>query len=184
MKNAVRDAREVADELERHGFQVTLKTDLGARELRETLRAFYALRGADPEARLLLWFAGHCQTINGEGFLVPADAPLPNDPLFKIMALHMRDFGGLMRLANSKHVLSVFDSCFSGTIFTARAGPAIANISHKTKQPARQFITSGEAGQQVRDDGSFRKLFIRAMRGEEQADHGSMPITPRAPLRL
>ena len=84
LKNAVRDAREVADELERHGFQVTLKTDLGARELRDTLRAFFALRGADPEARLLLWFAGHGQTINGEGFLVPADAPLPNDPLFKI----------------------------------------------------------------------------------------------------
>ncbi len=110
LSNAVRDSRELADELERHGFHVTLKTDLGARELRDTLRAFFALRGADPEARLLLWFAGHGQTINGEGFLVPADAPLPNDPLFKIKALHMRDFGGMMRLANAKHVLSVFDS--------------------------------------------------------------------------
>ncbi len=170
LRNAVRDARELADELERHGFQVTLKTDLDAGELRDTLRAFYALRGADPEARLLLWFAGHGQTINGEGFLVPADAPLTDDPLFKIKALHMRDFNGMMRLANSKHVLSVFDSCFSGTIFTARAGPTISNITHKTKEPVRQFITSGDAGQQVRDDGSFRKLFVRAIRGEELAD--------------
>ena len=170
LRNAVRDARSIADELERHGFQVTLKTDLDARELRDTLRAFYVLRGADPEARLLLWFAGHGHSIDDEGFLVPADAPLPTDPRFKIKALHMRDFGGLIRLSQSKHVLSVFDSCFSGTIFTARAGPAFANISRKTKRPVRQFITSGDAGQQVRDDGSFRKLFIRAIRGEDRAD--------------
>ena len=170
LNNAVRDARELADELERHGFQVTLKTDPDARELRETLRAFYALRGAEPDARLLLWFAGHGHTINGEGFLVPADAPPPLDPAFKLKALHMRDFGGLIRLADAKHVLSVFDSCFSGTIFTARAGAAIANITHKTAKPVRQFITSGDAGQQVRDDGSFRKLFIRAIRGDERAD--------------
>ncbi len=57
LKNAVRDARDLSDELERHGFQVTLKTDLNADELRKTLRAFYALRGSDPEARLLLWFS-------------------------------------------------------------------------------------------------------------------------------
>ena len=56
LRNAVRDARQIADELERHGFQVTLKTDLDARALRDTLRAFYVLRGADPEARLLLWY--------------------------------------------------------------------------------------------------------------------------------
>ncbi len=37
LRNAVRDARRLADELEHHGFQVTLKTDLDARELRDTL---------------------------------------------------------------------------------------------------------------------------------------------------
>ena len=34
----------------------------------------------------------------------------------------------------------------------------------------RQFITSGDAGQQVRDDGSFREYFVRALSGEERAD--------------
>ena len=170
LKNAVRDADAVAEELRAQGFDVTLKKDLGSDALARQLKAFFAIKGQDPEARLLLWFAGHGHTINGEGFLVPADAPLAHDPMFKVTALHMRDFGGLMRLAESKHVLSVFDSCFSGTIFEARAGAAPAAITKKTTQPVRQFLTSGDAGQEVRDDGSFREYFIRALRGEERAD--------------
>ncbi len=167
---AVEDARVVAEELRRRGFEVDVKTDLDSFELQQTLKEFFAIKGADPEARLLLWYAGHGHTLNGEGFLVPADAPPANDPLFKVRALHMRDFGGLMRLAEAKHVLSVFDSCFSGTIFQARAGAAPAAITRKTTRPVRQFITSGDAGQQVRDDGSFREYFLRALRGDEKAD--------------
>ncbi|MDP6709476.1 MAG: SH3 domain-containing protein, partial [Alphaproteobacteria bacterium] len=133
-------------------------------------RKFFALKGADFEARLFLWYAGHGHSIGREGFLVPADAPPASDPLFKLVALHMRDFGGLMRLADANHVLSVFDACFSGTIFSARSGAAPAAITAKTAKPVRQFITSGTAGQQVRDDGSFRTLFLRALAGDEDAD--------------
>ncbi len=170
LSKAVEDARRVATELKRKGFNVSLKTDLKSRELSTALKEFFAIKGADPEARLFLWYAGHGHTMNGEGFLVPADAPSPTDPRFKVRALHMRDFGGLMRLAEAKHVLSVFDSCFSGTIFQARAGAAPAAVTDKTIKPVRQFITSGDAGQQVRDDGSFREYFVRALRGEERAD--------------
>jgi tol-pal system protein YbgF len=170
LSNAVKDARAVAEELDRQGFQVTLETNLTASRLDRSLKEFFAIKGSDPEARLLLWFAGHGHTLRGEGFLVPADAPPASDPRFKVRAIHMRDFGGLVRLAESRHVLAVFDSCFSGTIFTSRAGAPPAAITTKTTKPVRQFLTSGDAGQQVRDDGSFRKLFVRALRGEERAD--------------
>ena len=170
LKMAVADARAVADELEQRGFEVTLKLDVTARELSETLKEFFAIKGADLNARLLLWYAGHGHTIDGEGFLVPADAPPPTDPTFKVKALHLRDFEGLVRLADAKHVISIFDSCFSGTIFSARAGAAPAAITRKTILRVRQFQTSGDAGQLVRDDGSFREYFLRAIRGEERAD--------------
>lgn len=167
---AVADAHAVADELERRGFDVTLRTNLDSSALDRTLKEFFAIAGADPEARLFLWFAGHGHTINGEGFLVPTDAPPASDPAFKVKALHMRDFGGLVRLADAKHVLSVFDSCFSGTIFTSRSAAVPAAIGMKTTKPVRQFLTSGDAGQRVRDDGSFRELFLRAIRGDSRAD--------------
>lgn len=167
---AVADAHAIANELERRGFDVTLRTNLDSVALDRTLKEFFAIQGSDPEARLFLWYAGHGHTLNGEGFLVPSDAPPASDPAFKVKALHMRDFGGLMRLADAKHVLSVFDSCFSGTIFTARSAAAPTAISLKTAKPVRQFLTSGDAGQTVRDDGSFRELFLRAIRSDSRAD--------------
>ena len=160
--------------LEDRGFEVTLLKNVDSNTLRSELRRFFTVKGNDPDARLLLWYAGHGHTINDEGFLVPSDAPAANDPSFKISALHMRDFGGLVRLAESKHVLSIFDSCFSGTIFTSRAGSVPPAITARTAKPVRQFLTSGAAQQTVRYDGSFRKLFLRAIEGEDnRADSNS-----------
>ena len=171
LKNAVRDAEAVAAALEERGFQVTLKTNLKSAELRETMREFFILHGEDVDARLFLWYAGHGHTAGGEGFLVPADAPPPTaGGRFRLKALHMRDFSGLVRLAGSKHVLSVFDSCFAGTVFDSRASGAPPAITRATSQPVRQFITAGDADQQVSDDGTFRTLFLRAISGEEDAD--------------
>jgi hypothetical protein len=76
----------------------------------------------------------------------------------------------LIRLADAKHLLSVFDSYFPGTIFTLRSAAAPTAIDLKTTKPVRQFLTSGDPGQTVRDDGSFRKLFLRAIRGDNRAD--------------
>ena len=171
LDKAVEDARRVAKELRGKGFEVTLKLNLKSRELQDALKQFFAVKGKDPTARLLLWYAGHGHTIDGEGYLVPADAPTTLDESgFLLKALPMRDFGSLTRLARSKHVLSIFDSCFSGTVFQARASATPKAITKKTTKPVRQFITSGDAGQQVRDDGSFREYFIRALNGEERAD--------------
>lgn len=170
LSNAVADATEIATGLKERGFEVTLAKNLDSVALRDTLREFFAIQGNDPDARLMLWYAGHGHSIKGEGFLVPIDAPAPSEPEFKVRALHMRDFGGLMRLAEAKHVLAIFDSCFSGTIFTTRAGAVPAAITQVTTRPTRQFMTSGDAEQQVSDDGTFRRLFLQALAGESNAD--------------
>jgi len=170
LSNAVEDAREIADELAKRGFDVTFKQDLNADEMRKQLKEFFALKGADSEARLFLWYAGHGHTLKGEGYLVPSDAPQPIIPEFKVKAIHMREFPGFMRLADSKHVFAVFDSCFAGTVFASRAGAAPAAITRATTMPVRQFLSSGDADQTVSDDGTFRKLFLRALWGEERAD--------------
>jgi len=170
LHNALSDAREVAAELKNRGFEVTFKKNPKSSELQQSLKKFFAIKGSDSEARLFLWFAGHGHTIKGEGFLVPADAPQPISPEFKLKAIHMRDFAGFMRLAESKHVFAIFDSCFAGTIFEARAGAIPAAITRATTLPVRQFLSSGDANQTVSDDGAFRKLFLRGVRGEERAD--------------
>jgi uncharacterized caspase-like protein len=170
LSNAVKDAQLVAKALEARGFDVQLLTNVNGAQLRESLRRFFAIKGADPNTRLFIWFAGHGYTRHGEGYLVPKDAPPPHVSDFLLSALHMGDVGSMVRIAASKHVLAVFDSCFAGTVFqTQRARPPAA-ITAAVKRPVRQFLTSGDADQQVSDDGTFRTLFLRAIAGEEAAD--------------
>ncbi len=119
LSNAVKDAELVAAGLEQRGFEVTLLTDVTGDQLRGELRRFFAVQGLDPEARLFVWFAGHGHTEYGEGYLVPADAPAPGSSDFLFKALHMRDIGGMVRIARAKHLRAVFDSCFAGTVFSS-----------------------------------------------------------------
>ncbi|MEX2326708.1 MAG: caspase family protein, partial [Pseudomonadales bacterium] len=171
LSNAVADARKVAGALDERGFDVTLKTNLDSNELGQAFEDFFIDHGADPDARLFVWYAGHGDTVNGEGYLIPADGVLAADRSnFLRKSVSLREFGRYVRLATSKHVYTVFDSCFAGTIFNvARSAPPPA-ITRVTSQPVRQFLSSGDAGQTVSDDGTFANLFVEALKGERRAD--------------
>jgi len=171
---AIRDAELVAEELRKKGFEVALKKNLDSDDLELALREFFVLKGDDPQARLFVWFAGHGYTQSGEGYLIPADTPSPEAGAgFRLKALSMRRFGEYVRQARAKHALAVFDSCFSGTIFTSQRSKPPAAVTRATTFPVRQFLSSGDENQEVSDDGRFRKLFIRALRGETRADANS-----------
>ena len=171
LSNAVKDAELVAAELESQGFEVTLRRNLTSTQLKSVLEEFYIVKGADKNARLMVWYAGHGETVNGEGYLVPIDAPrVASGSQFKFKALSLRRFGEYVRQAEAKHAMAVFDSCFAGTIFGSTRDKPPPAVTRSTGLPVRQFLTSGDAGEAVSDDGTFRKLFIRALRGEERAD--------------
>jgi len=69
----------------------------------------------------------------------------------------------------AKHVLFLFDSCFSGMLFARERGQdeTPIYISHKTAQPVRHFITSGDADERVPDDSIFRDRFVDALEGND-----------------
>ena len=168
LSKAVRDADLVASALEKQGFSVTLEKNLDSGALEDAFKRFFTFKGQNPQARLFVWFAGHGHTLDGEGFLIPADAPLPDSDIamFKYTALSMRSFGKFVRLARAKHALGVFDACFAGTIFTTQRSHPPPAITRNTTYPVRQYIASGDENQKVSDNGRFRKLFLRALRGE------------------
>src|SRR5215471_21481990 len=169
LSNGIRDAEEIAKGLAAQGFEVTLKKNLKSDDLDHELKSFFIYQGADQGSRLLIWFAGHGNTIDGEGYIVPVDAPSPQaEARFRDKAISLRRFGEYMREARARHVLAIFDSCFSGSVFNvARSLPPPA-ITLATTQPVREFISSGDAEQQVSDDGTFRKLFLDALAGKER----------------
>ena len=171
------DVEEVSQSLEANGFQVTTIKDPGLDELETAIEDFIFEKGARNENRLLIYYAGHGHTMTlgygGEmGFLVPADAPVPekeNQIRFQRKVLSMQRIEEVAKSTSAKHVLFMFDACFAGSVFLAtRAAPAY--IQQNTKEPVRQFITSGSAEQEVPDKSIFRRAFVDALNGKADYD--------------
>lgn len=196
LKEAVNDAVAVANTLEAQGFAVTLKVDrdvtlasgrkvkgqrIDRAALVQSLEAFVNGPGRLRDARLVIWFAGHGHTVDRVGYLVPAGAPNPAlapaakreaaDDELRARALNLKRFGEYMEEIRARHVLAIFDSCFSGTVFRNRgAEPTGYDISASAAKPVRHFIASGDQLQVVADDGKFRELFVNALTGKPSPD--------------
>ena len=171
------DVGEVSRALEKNGFEVEVVEDPTLDELEIAIEDFIFDKGADPENRLLIYYAGHGHTktlgYGGEmGYLVPADAPLPKkgrDIAFQRSVMSMQEIEVYAKNTSAKHVLFMFDSCFAGSVFLAtRAAPSYIEVF--TEEPVRQFITSGSADQEVPDISIFRRAFVDALEGSADFD--------------
>lgn len=167
------EMEQVAGALEAQGFHVERLLNPGEDQLRHTIDTFVDTHGYAAGNRLLIFFAGHgySREVNGEprGYLVPADAPVPTekaDRRFLAKAVPMLDVVGWARKIEARHVLFVFDSCFSGSVLDARSGPPEpAHIDTLTGRPVRQFLTAGSAGQTVPAKSVFAPAFVSALAG-------------------
>ncbi len=105
--------------------------------------------------------------ISGQrGFILPRDAPRPEDDrvAFMAKAISMEDIEELATGMLAKHVLFIFDSCFSGTLLRGEAHPE--PITRKTTKRVRQFITAGSAAEQVPDESVFQTSLLNALDGD------------------
>lgn len=166
------DVDEIGLALESHGFKVITLLNPTRNSFDDAMREFIAEHGQDPNNRLIIYYAGHGHTLRTRrgrelGYIVPADAPLPKDGVgkFKARAISMLEVEIFAKQMEAKHAMFTFDSCFSGSLFEiTRAIPD--NISQKTAEPVRQFITAGSAEQTVPDKSVFRGQFIAGLDGE------------------
>lgn len=171
------DVKAVTHALEGNGFQVVKVEDPDQAALETAYKDFVLTYGLNSENRLLFYFAGHGYTYKPAyatndpeewmGYIVSRDAPLPTKDraAFLRHAMSMQQFENLALQIEAKHVLFVFDSCFSGSIFSlSRAIPT--DITLLTAKPVRQFLSSGGADQEVPDSSIFRRQFIAALEGE------------------
>lgn len=160
---------EVQTTLEAQQFEVERLVDPDAKQLARGVENFIDEYGYDPENRLLIFFSGHGHSIGSKGFILPVDTPLPSETTsFRRKALPMTQVMAWARDIESKHVLFVFDSCFSGTVFSSKSIPSIGDryIRKATSEPVRQFITAGGENDEVPAKSTFTPMFVKALQGE------------------
>ena len=121
------ELKTIKNTLETKGFEVTYVSNPDSKELEDAYEDFIDKYGFDKANKLLYFHYGHGYSTNNgaKGYLVPADAPNPNNDLkgFKRKSLNMTSLLALSRKMEVNHALFLFDSCFSGTIFKTKALP-------------------------------------------------------------
>lgn len=165
------DCSLVKKQFENMGFEVEYCIDPGFSELNDRLNRFFNNKNIGKNSGLFIWYSGEGQTIESEGFLVPSDAPLKGTFDIKTKLFSVRRFEELCRNTKAKYVYMVFDSCLSSTVFINESNdsPTIP-VASLPKYPARQSLFSCTTDQQVRNDSSFRGMFIKVLRNEVNAD--------------
>jgi len=172
LRGVKKDIAELSVVLKNQGFHVVVVEDPTHEQLIDSFSDFINLYGLDLDNRLLFYFSGHGytakQSYGGEmGYIVPADTPDPDKDFkgFLQKAIDMQQIEVFAKRIQSRHALFIFDSCFSGSIFSvSRAMPK--NITYKIARPVRQFITSGSADEKVPDESIFLDLLIVGISGE------------------
>ena len=177
LPGVLKDVELVKYALEEKDFHVITVINPSFDELRNAIEKFIHRYGQQEDNRLLFYFAGHGHTLKlsyGDemGYFVPVNAPNPNrdESGFLAKSLNMESIEVFAKQIQAKHALFLFDSCFSGSIFALSRAAIPANISYKTSEPVRQFVTAGSANETVPDESIFRDQFIRAIRGEGDSD--------------
>jgi formylglycine-generating enzyme len=162
--------------LRRHFKTVELVRNPTLAELQGGLRDFFQTKGDREDDRLFVFYVGHgfIDETNDMGYITGIDTPAyANDPRRAVWnALPMRDYDTFTRRALARHVLTVFDSCFAGTIFSAhlggRAKPKpmdIRRVRDALQHPIRYYITAGGAKEEVPADFRFAELLLRGIEG-------------------
>jgi TonB family protein len=173
LPGAEKDAEDVAGFLRKNGFEVALIKNAKREEFLTSLRDFTYKYSQDEDNQVFIYYAGHGHTktlATGEelGYLVMVDAPVPeNDPRgFDDKSVDMQTIITEAKKMMAKHVLFMFDSCFSGTVLNLRERMMPKAISEAVRYPVRQFITAGRADEPVPDRSVFKQLFINILEGK------------------
>jgi hypothetical protein len=172
LPNAVSDAIEIAEKLRGMGVEVKLVLDPTYREMKTALTDMVYGMGSEQNRGVLFFYAGHGETetmADGRkmGYIIPKDCPLlARDPRgFANHAVSMREIESTSMRIRSKHVLMLFDSCFSGALFAlVRAVPH--DITEKSTLPVRQYITAGREDEEVPDQSMFKRCLLIGLGGD------------------
>jgi hypothetical protein len=175
LTGVAQDIRDVATVLRKHGFEVTSRTDLTRDMFAREIEDFCHRYGKDEDNRLFFYFAGHGHTekmATGEdlGYLVMVDAPAPEkDPVgFTLCSVDMQSIVTRAKMIQARHVLFMFDSCFSGSVLNLRERVVPQTISESMRLPVRQFITAGRANEPVPDYSIFKQAFLDLLEGRDR----------------
>jgi formylglycine-generating enzyme required for sulfatase activity len=157
LENPGRDAKAMAETLGALGFRVDLVLDPDYRRLSTALREFgYKAQDAD---LTLVYFAGHGVQVEGQNFLIPADAQLERERDLVYEALPLNLFLGELGQAKKLGIM-LLDACRDNPFVdrlarSAGTGPATvrAGMGRIDDTPSDTLVAMATRANAVAEDG-------------------------------
>ncbi len=149
LKNPPNDARLVADTLRRIGFDVTLASDAGAKDMKRAIRDFgdHIPKGGTA----LFYYAGHGIQVEGRNYLVPVDAEIRDERDVDVEALRLDAVLAEIARGQSRVNVVILDACrnnpFARSFRSAAQGLAFSDA------PSGTLVAYATAPGSVAEDG-------------------------------
>jgi uncharacterized caspase-like protein len=159
--------------LEPYFETVEIELNPSVAKIRERMQEFLLDQWNKPDERLFVYYSGHGFTAfnktsrDNDGYITGSDTP----GKVAAKAVSFYEFDDWSRITSARHVLMVFDSCFSGSLFETM-GPEqepthneFDSVRSLLRKPMRYYITAGRKTEEVAADSTFAKLLLRGLRG-------------------
>jgi Caspase domain len=173
LPNVENDLQALKAGLEPYFETVDIESNPTVARIRERMQEFLLDQYNSPSERLFIYYAGHGFTAfnqtsrDNDGYITGSDTP--GKVAWKAVSFY--DVDSWSRQTSARHVLMVFDSCFSGSLFETM-GPEqepahndFDSVRSLLRKPMRYYITAGRKTEEVAADSTFATLLLRGLHG-------------------
>jgi len=154
LANPVNDADDITAVLQELGFTVDKLLDATLVQMEEAVLRLRDRLHRSEEAYGFFFYAGHGVQMDGENFLIPVDANIPNETFLRHRALSVQLLLDNLNDAGNTLNVVVLDACRDNPFGWSRAGSR--GLAMITRQPADSIIVYATSAGQVASDGTGR----------------------------
>ena len=161
LPNPIPDARKLADSLRQIGFQVALVENASLEQMDDAIAAFEE-RLKTTRGIAFFHYGGHGVQVNGQNFLIPANADIPDERRVKNRAFNLQEVMDALDASGSAANIVVLDACRDNPL-PATTRSATRGLSVVQAKPKNSIIIyAAEAGSKAQD-GLFTPILANAI---------------------
>ncbi len=170
LSNAVADARAMAVNLEKLGYQVLLAVNSDRELMLKAVFTFTERLHKDDEA--VFFYAGHGVQLQNENYLLPTDIRANNEKLLRSYAIPLQDVLDHMSRREVRFSLSIIDACRDNPFSINGRNLGQGGLGQPLPATGQMVIYSAGTGQQALDklgaqdqnpNGLFTRVFLQEM---------------------
>jgi uncharacterized caspase-like protein len=175
LKNPISDAHDICNALRDIGYQPQCFTDIRSRAQFRSIVQDY-VESLPPNAVSVIYYAGHAVQINGENFLIPAEAELQTPLSVTEESMSVAYIMNQLRQSDAYLKIVILDACRNNPIraLTQPLAQGLAQIQI-TDMPDNTVVLYATAANETAFDGegrngAFTKNFLAHLRDEGSVD--------------